>query len=75
MTCRTTFKGRDLFERHQNVNTVVSDKEALCFKTFKTTLDSPLPGDKETNNSEAPSGVKAKNKKKKRIKLPRERWG
>lgn len=28
-------KGRDLFERRQNVNRVVSDKEALCFKNVK----------------------------------------
>lgn len=32
MTSRLTFKGRNLFERRQNVNRVVSDEEALCFK-------------------------------------------
>lgn len=31
-TYRLTFKGRNLFERRQNVNRVVSDEEALCFK-------------------------------------------
>lgn len=31
MTYRLTFKGRNLFERRQNVNRVVSDEEALCF--------------------------------------------
>lgn len=29
---RLTFKGRNLFERRQNVNRVVSDEEALCLK-------------------------------------------
>lgn len=58
MTSRLTFKGRNLFERRQNVNRVVSDEEALCFKKkCSTTLDSLLPGD------EAPSGIKAKKKK------------
>lgn len=32
MTRRSMFEGRDLFERRQNVNRVVSDNEALCFK-------------------------------------------
>lgn len=35
MTYRLMFKGRNLFERRQNVNRVVSEEEALCFKNVQ----------------------------------------